>query len=80
MAVVGAALLALRLKLFESVSYALLFRRWGLLVVSLVGFHIALPFGQVTAVLFKNLGRLFECGYKNRRVGVAADLQNRRYP
>ena len=69
MAVVGAALLALRLKLFEPVSHALLFGRWRVSVGSLVGFHLSLPFGQVTAVLLDNLGRLFECGYKHRRAG-----------
>ena len=44
MAVVSAALFALRLKLSESVSHALLFGRWGLPVGGLLGFHLAFPF------------------------------------
>ena len=74
MAVVGAALIALRLKLFEPVSHALLFGRWRVSVGSLVGFHLALPFGQVTAVLLDNLGRFFESGDKYLSVGVAVVL------
>ena len=78
MAVVGAALFALRLKLSEPVSYALLFGRWGLPVGGFVGFYLALPVGQVTAVLLDNLGRFFESGYKHLCVGIAVVLQNRR--
>ena len=74
MAVVGAALFALRLKLSEPVSHALLFGRWGLPVGSLVEFHLALPVGQVTAVLLDNLGCFFESGDKYLCVGVAVVL------
>ena len=64
MAVAVAALFALRLKLFEPVSHALLFGRWGLPVGGLVGFHLTLPVGQVTAVLLDDLGCFFESGDK----------------
>ena len=64
MAVVSAALFALRLKLSESVSHALRFGRWGLPVGGLLGFHLAFPVGQVTAVLLDDLGCFFESGDK----------------
>ena len=78
MAVLGAALLALRLKLSEPVSHALLFGWWELPVGGVVGFHLALPGGQVTAVLLDNLGRFFESGDKYLCIGIAVVLQNRR--
>ena len=74
MAVVGAALLTLRLQLFEPVSYALLFGRWGLPVGGLLGFHLAFPVGQVTAVLLDDLGCFFESGDKYLCVGIAVAL------
>ena len=74
MAVVGAALFALRLKLSEPASHALLFGRWGLPVGSLVGFCLALPIGQIAAVLPDDLGCLFESSYKYLCVGAAVVL------
>ena len=74
MAVVGAALLALRLKLSEPVSHALLFGWWELPAGGVVGFHLALPGGQVTAILLDDLGCFFESGDKYLSVGVAVVL------
>lgn len=55
---------ALLLQLSEPVSDALLFGRWGLPVGGLLGFHLAFPVGQVTAVLLDDLGCFFESGDK----------------
>ena len=74
MAVVGAAMVALRLKLSEPVSHAMLFGRCGLPVGSMIGFHLALPVRQVTAVLLDNFSCFFESGDKNLCVGIAVAL------